>query len=233
MRVDEVYPVLAVPQSIRELGPPRDQSQEDAQKVFDWTMSILRDRIDGLLGFFQLDYPAAGSEYPFLLDLGAEVSNALKREPNFRVVADCAEPTAPALSMAYDLGLFVGALVIRSGNGSVQWTLKPGGADIDANQAVLVGRIERLKIEPIRPSIADARLILKGLDLQMMWAWRYVFWSIKLTSGVPLRAEETLSRAHALGFPLEDHREISKREFAKARKASPPFHFSDTSPLAR
>jgi hypothetical protein len=229
--VEEVYPILVVPENIRELGPVEDQSPENAKKVFDWTMSTLESRIDGLLGFFNLEYPTAGSEYHFLLDLGAKVSAALRQEPNFRVRADRAEPTAPGLSMAYDCGLLVGDLVIRSSDGVVRWTLQGGDPNkIGFNKAVLSGRLERLKIEPIRSSMADARLIVQGLDFQMMWAWRYVAWLIGLTSDVWLRPEETLLRARTLGFPLEDFREISKREFAKARRAGT---YRDTSPLSK
>lgn len=230
--VEEVYPILVVPESIRELGPAKDQSLENAKKVFDWTMSTLKSRIDGLLGFFNCEYPTAGSEYQFLLDLGVKVSATLRSEPNFRLRADRdgAEPTAPGLSMAYDLGLLVGDLVIRSSDGVVRWMLKEGDPDnIDFHKAVLSGRLERLRIEPIRPSMAEARLIVQGLDLQMMWAWRYVNWLIRLTSDVWLRPEATLSRAHALGFPLEEFREISKREFARARKAGT---YRDRSPVA-
>ena len=228
---EDAYPLLVVPEDIRALGPPKDQSAEDARKVFDWTMSILKSRIDGLLRFFHLPYPTAGSEYEFLLGLGAVVSATLRREPNFRLTADGAEPTAPGLSMAYDCGLLVGDLVIRSSDGVVRWTLREGIPETpDANQAVLSGRLERLKIEPIKSSLSHARLTVKGLDFQMMWAWSYVHWLIRLTSDVWLRGEQTLLRAHALGFPLEDFREISKREFAKARSAGT---FRDKNPFSK
>jgi hypothetical protein len=219
-----------VPAGIRELGPVEDQSAEDAKKTFDWTMATLKARIDGLLRFFDLEYPVAGSEYQFLLDLGGKISAELRSEPNFRLTENAAEPTAPGLSMAYDSGLLVADLVIRSSDGVVRWTLKEGDSrQIDFNKAVLSGRPERLKIEPIRPSMANARLIVQGLDLQMMWAWSYITWLIRLTSDGWLRPEDTLSRAHALGFPLEDYREISKREFAKARRAGT---YRGTSPLS-
>lgn len=214
-----------MPESIRELGPVEDQSPDDAKKTFDWAMSTLNGRIEGLLRFFKVDYPTVGTEYQFLLDLGAKISGALRREPNFRLTDNGAEPTAPGLSMAYDSGLLVGDLVIRSGDGVVRWTLQAGGSDKpSANKAVLSGRSERLKIEPIGLSMADARLIVQGLDFQMMWAWRYASWLIKLTSDVSLRPEQTLQLAHERGFPLEDYREISKREWAKARKADGPPH---------
>jgi hypothetical protein len=233
--VEEVYPILVVPQSIRELGPVKDQSPDDAKKAFDWTMSTLKNRIDGLLKFFDLEYPMAGSEYQFLIDLGIKISAELRREPNLRLTDNGAEPTAPGLSMAYDSGLFVGDLVIRSSDGAVRWTLQLEGDKnrLEYNKAVLSGKPERLKIEPIRSIMAEARLIVQGLDLQMMWAWRYVACLITLTSDVRLRPEEMLSRAHALGFPLEDYREISKREWAKARKAGGPYLRRPTSPLSK
>ena len=231
---EEIYPVLNVPESIRCLGPVKDQSAEDAKKAFDWTMATLRARIDGLLEFFDFEYPTAGSEYQFLLDLGGKISTELRREPNFRLTDNGAEPTAPGLSMAYDSGLLVGELVIRSSDGVVRWTLQEGGPDKpDANKAVLFGRPERLKIEPVGPIMADARLIVQGLDFQMMWAWRYVFSLIKLTSDAWLRPEQTLQLAHERGFPLEDYREISKREWARVRKAGGPYLRRPTSPLLK
>jgi len=220
---EEVYPVLVVPQSIRAFGPSKDQSEDDARAVFDWTMSTLRGRIDGLLGFFKVKYPTVGTEYQFLLDLGARVSGELCREPNFRLTDNGAEPTAPGLSMAYDLAFLVGELIIRSSDGVVRWALQGGGTTTpDANKAVLSGRLDGLKIEPIGPSMADARLIVQGLDFQMMWAWRYAYWLTKLTSGIPLRPEQALQLAHEHGFPIEDYLEISKREWARIRKAGGP-----------
>ena len=232
---EKIYPILIVPESIRELGPAESQSEDDAKKTFDWTMAVLKSRIDGLLEFFGVAYPMAGSEYPFLLDLGTKATSKLRREPHFRLTNNGAEPAAAGLSMAYDLGLLVGDLVIRAGGGAVRWMLQLEGnkKSLEYNKAVLSGRLGHLKIEPIRSSMADARLIVQGLDFQKMWAWHYAFWLVKLTSDVRLRPEETVSRAHALGFPLEDYRELSKREWAKARKAGGPYLRRPTSPLPK
>jgi len=197
-------------------------------------MSTLNSRIDGLLRFFEVDYPTVGTEYQFLLDLGAKISDALRREPNFRLTDNGAEPTAPGLSMAYDSGLLVGDLVIRASDGIVRWTLQEGGRDKpNANKAVLCGRIDSLKIEPVRSSMADARLIVQRLDFQMMWAWRYAGSLISLTSDVRLRPEQMLQLAHKRGFPLEDYREISKREWARVRKEGGPYLRRPTSPLSK
>jgi hypothetical protein len=217
----EFYPILIVPEEFRGRGHFAEYDPDVAQQVFDWTMSNLGSRIDGLLSYFDKAYPEAGNEYPMLLDLGVDVASALRQRPNFRELPGGTELTAPGLSMAYDIGLLVGDLVVRSGRGDIRWKLGGrGSASPNSNRAVLTGRLDRLTIEPIRQSISHARLILQGADFTKIWAWYYVNWLIRLTSDHWMRPNATLARAREMGFPLDDYREIAIRERDRSPRRS-------------
>ena len=184
MRNGQVYPIVMPPEHLRGLGKPRDWTPEKAQAHFDWFMALRRQRIDDLLSFFEVSYPAKGDEHNFLLELGKAVAETMCTEPNFRVTPEKKELTAPGLAMAYDMEVFVAELIVGSSEGVIKWMLlkKPPRA-LDLNLPVLVG-LPTMKFEPIRGSLTEAKAILRGAESSDIWARTYSFWLERLMNEV-------------------------------------------------
>ena len=185
-----IYPIIDPPEPLRGHGKPRTWTDEIARAHFEWFMSIREERIGCLLEYFDVLRPPRGDEHRFLLDLGTSIVARLSSEPNFREIAGERELTAPGLSMAHDMGILVAELIIDSAGGVVKWQLlkKPPRA-LEFNMPVLVGRVPRMILDPIRGSLVEAKAILRGAGSSDIWARTYDFWlrchSIPLLEELP------------------------------------------------
>jgi hypothetical protein len=178
-----VYPVLDPPTHLTNLGDHRSWSIELAQENYNWVMSVRKRRVDSLLEFFGYALPEKGRENDFLISLGEEVGVALCTEPNNREVAGKKELTAPGLSMAYDMGLLIGQLLITASEGTVRWALfRAEPLSPEFNLPVLIGRREDWEIGVNRVCIVKAKAILRGEKSGDVWAIVYRNWHSELNS---------------------------------------------------
>lgn len=178
-----IYPVLDPPAHLTDIGPHRNWPIELAQENYDWVMSVRNRRISELLEFFGFSPPERGQEYDLLLALGERVAIALCTKPNFRETPGKKELAAPGLSMAYDMGLLVGELIIASSQGVVKWELfRDEPQSPDYNLPVLVGRKKDWEFGLLRGCLVEAKAILRGEESNDIWARIYRGWLNRLTS---------------------------------------------------
>ena len=186
----EIYPIILPPEPLRNLGSSRSWTPGNARAHFDWFMMLRRQRVDGLLAFFNSQYPAKGDEYNFLLRLGNSVADMMCAEPNFRELQGKKELTAPGLAMASDMGVLIADLIVGASEGAVDWILlkKPPRA-LALNLPVLTGR-PTMTFEPVRGSLTEAKAILRGAESSDIWARTYIFWLDRLANEVVLPLEK-------------------------------------------
>jgi hypothetical protein len=171
------YPIVCRPENLRGEGKPRAWSDELAQANFDWLMSVKESRTEALLSFFGADYPELDSEIDFLESLGSVVARTICTMPNYRIESGVEVLTAPGLSMAFDMGLLVASLIIRSSDGRIAWKiLKIRKKELSYNLPVLAGLHSRMYLDPIRGSVTEAKALLNGTKSRSMWADTYNFW---------------------------------------------------------
>jgi len=175
--IKEIYPILDPPERLTNLGPVKKWTAKIAQENYDWVMSVRSARIDNLLKYFGLDFPVEGQEYKFLIQLGDLVAAELCSEPNFRHFEGKIELTAPGLSMAYDLALLIGDLLIRASGGIARWILfRDEPRSTEFNLHALMGRRKDWEHGIISVCLMHARAVATERQTSDIWARAYSNW---------------------------------------------------------
>jgi len=198
------YPLFLPPFEFAN-KPPLQWSAKEARLYFNWLLSIHRERIDGLLTFFE--EPLTGSPCADLDRLGTHVAKTIVT-PDFSrrigLVPKNFKPsqippsreeisayfqhlnqTGPKLTnagyaLAADMGLLVAKFLLSECGDRIKWSiLKRPKSDMSYNLPVLIGFSTLQHLDPIGGSIAEAYGILRGNRGAAIWKDIFIFWKEK------------------------------------------------------
>lgn len=159
--------------------PPRDWSKLEADNYFDWFLNVFESRVHSFLIFLNLDYSL---EDRTLLKKAQDECEKLLITGYFSQIL----PTGPKLNnqgyaLAADFGLLVASLLIKQGQGKVNWKiLKKPKSELSYNLPVLVG-FGSMHLDPIAGSIAEMNWLLKGNENKDAWFKIFEYYLNKTT----------------------------------------------------
>ena len=160
-----MYPLFVPPKELQYPGKkPKQLRRDQAEASFNWFLSVQAERVSHLLNFLGLSLQ---DDYGELLErTGKEVFARLRQNPFSDTETGQRVATPVGLSMAADMGMLVGQLLINTSNGRIRWTLLTEPEDgLDYQLPVLMGTHPYWHVEPIRASIMKTKQMIRGDEM--------------------------------------------------------------------
>jgi len=160
-----LYPLFVPPKELQYPGKkPKQLRRDQAEASFNWFLSVQAERVSHLLNFLGLSLQ---DDYGELLErTGKEVFARLRQNPFSHTETGQRVATPVGLSLAADMGMLVGQLLINASNGRIRWTLLTEPEDgLHYQLPVLMGTHPYWHVEPIRASIMKTKQMIRGDEM--------------------------------------------------------------------
>lgn len=171
------YPLFLPPQELA-VKTPREWDILEAEKYYSWLTSIIDERVNNLLGYFNERF---SENYENLLkSLGEKVVPILFKQEFSSIINGKPKLSDKGYALAADMGLLIAKMLLNRFSPKVKWEIvKKPKNDASFHLPVLTG-FGNIFLEPVGGSIAEAYGILRNQRESDIWQKIFVTWKDKV-----------------------------------------------------